>query len=253
MGAVKDRQGEPVALNPLRKKDYMAKVLCLINARGGSKGLPGKNIKPLAGKPLIAWSIDVAKQSKLITKVVVSTDSDEIAHVASQHGAHVPFKRPADLASDDSKQIDTVIHAIKFLESMGERYDYVCILQPTAPLRSLEDVDGTLDLLIKSGADSAVTVLEDPDAHPAMLYKMGVQNKVTPYIETQNRGTLRQQLEPYYRRVGLVYAMKRDVVMNGSLYGKDTRGYKIARERAFNIDTEFDFDLIKAWVQYQKR
>ncbi len=227
-------------------------ILCLINARGGSKGVPGKNIKLLHGKPLIGWSVDVARQSKLIKKVVVSTDSEEIARVATQHGASVPFIRPSELATDTAKQIDVVNHALKFLESMGERYDYVCILQPTCPLRSVEDVDGTLDLLISSGADSAITVTEVGGRHPRTLYKMHEgDQKITPYVEKNTSGVMRQNFEPLYWRTGAVYALRTSVVKAGSLYGNDARGYKVPEERAFNIDTPFDFELTEAWLKYK--
>lgn len=227
-------------------------ILCLINARGGSKGVPGKNIKPLNGKPLIGWSVDVARQSRLIKKVVVSTDSEEIARVATKHGASVPFIRPSELATDTAKQIDVVNHALKFLESMGERYDYVCILQPTCPLRSVEDVDGTLDLLISSGADSAITVTEVGGRHPRTLYKMHEgDQKVTPYVEKNTSGVMRQNFEALYWRTGAVYALRTSVVKAGSLYGSDARGYKVPEERAFNIDTPFDFELTEAWLKYK--
>jgi CMP-N,N'-diacetyllegionaminic acid synthase len=234
-------------------KNLSASILCLINARAGSKGLPGKNLKPLGGKPLVAWSIDVAKQSKLIKKTVVSTDSEEIAHIATQHGAAAPFLRPKELATDTAKQIDVVVHALKFLESMGEHYDYVCILQPTCPLRSVEDVDGTLEFLVSSGADSAITITEVGGRHPRTLYKFHEgNNKLTPYIENNKGGVIRQDFEELYWRTGAVYAMKTSVVKSGSLYGNDTRGYKVPEERAFNIDTPFDFELAEAWLQRQK-
>lgn len=231
-------------------KKSNSSILCLINARGGSKGVPGKNIKPLNGKPLIGWSVDVARQSRLIKKVVVSTDSEEIARVATKHGASVPFIRPSELATDTAKQIDVVNHALKFLESMGERYDYVCILQPTCPLRSVEDVDGTLDLLISSGADSAITVTEVGGRHPRTLYKMHEgDQKVTPYVEKNTSGVMRQNFEALYWRTGAVYALRTSVVKAGSLYGNDARGYKVPEERAFNIDTPFDFELTEAWLK----
>ncbi len=235
-------------------KNLNSSILCLINARGGSKGVPGKNIRMLGGRPLIAWSIETALQSKLIKKAVVSTDSEEIAHVATQHGAVVPFLRPSELATDTAKQIDVIAHALKFLESMGEHYDYVCILQPTCPLRSVEDVDGTLELLISSGADSAITVTDVGGRHPCTLYKMNEgDNKLTPYVESSKAGVLRQGFEELYWRTGSVYAMKADVVKKGSLYGDDTRGFVVPEERTFNIDTPFDFELTEAWLKYKSQ
>lgn len=214
--------------------------------------MPGKNLKPLAGKPLIAWSIDTAKQSRLIKKVVVSTDSEDIARIAVQHGVVVPFIRPAELATDTAKQIDVVNHALKFLESKGDRYDYVCILQPTCPLRSVADVDGTLELLISSKADSAITVTEVGGRHPRTLYKMHEgDRKITPYVEKNTSGVMRQNFETLYWRTGAVYALRTSVIKAGSLYGDDARGYKVPEERAFNIDTPFDFELTEAWLKYK--
>jgi len=117
------------------------KILALIPARGGSKGLPGKNIKPLLGKPLIAWTIEQAKASKYVDRVVVSTDDDEIAEVAIRYGAEVPFLRPKELARDDSPTIDAILHALDFFSDKGERFDLLALLEPTSPLRDSEDID----------------------------------------------------------------------------------------------------------------
>lgn len=226
------------------------KILGLINARGGSKGVPGKNIKLLCGKPLIGYSIEAAKNSALITDIVVSTDCENIAKAAIDFGARVPFIRPPELATDTAKQIDAITHAITFLENNGEAYDYICILQPTCPLRSSNDIDGSLNMLIASGADSVITVTDVGGRHPKTLYTMGPDNTISPYIQSDTGGVLRQDFEALYWRTGSVYAMKRNVVMTqNSLYGQNICGYIQPEERAFNIDSPFDWALCEAYME----
>ena len=232
--------------------DKNAKVLCLINARGGSKGVPGKNVKPLGGKPLIAHSIEVAKKSRLITRVVVSTDAENIAAAAREAGADVPFLRPAELATDTAVQIDVIKHAVETIEATDGRYDYICILQPTCPFRSVEDVDGSLQLLIASNADSVITVTDVGGRHPKTLYRIDGKQGISPYLDSPSGGVLRQNFEILYWRTGSVYAMKRDVVMTGSLYGSSIKGYIQDENRAFNIDSPFDWELCEAWLAYKQ-
>ena len=137
----------------------MARILGLINARGGSKGIPGKNTKPLLGKPLIAWSVETAKACPSINRVIVSTEDKTIANIAREYGAETPFMRPKELATDECLQIDVIIHAVEWLEKTeGSKYDYICLLQPTCPVRLVDDVEGALKLLIESKADSVITV-----------------------------------------------------------------------------------------------
>lgn len=230
------------------------KTLCLINARSGSKGVPGKNIKLLNGKPLIAYSIDVAIKSHLIERVIVSTDAQEIADVAKAHGAEVPFLRPPELATDSAKQIDAMVHAITLLEQAGAHYDYICVLQPTCPLRSIADVNGALQLLIESKADSVITITEVGGRHPRTLYTKEQNNKIKPYLESDTGGVLRQNFEDLFWRTGAVYAMKRDILMEQhSLYGADIRGYLMPEDRCFNIDSPFDWALTEAWMQYLEK
>lgn len=228
--------------------DQKPKILCLINARGGSKGVPGKNIKHLGGKPLIAHSIEAALKSKYLSRVVVSTDAADIADIAKKYGAEVPFMRPPELATDTAIQIDVIKHAIGFFEDRGETYDYICILQPTCPFRSVEDIDGSLKLLTDSGADSVITVTDVGGRHPKTLYKMADDARITPYLDSPAGGVLRQNFEALYWRTGSVYAMKRDVVMGGSLYGTSIKGYIQDENRAFNIDSPFDWELCEAYM-----
>lgn len=228
------------------------KILCLINARGGSKGVPGKNIRPMHHKPLIGYSIECAQKSRLIDYILVSTEDQKIADIAMSFGANVPFLRPAELASDQAKQIDAMIHAVGFMEEQGEKFDYVCVLQPTCPLRATEDVDGALELLISSGADSVITVTDVGGRHPRTLYTKDDSQSLKPYLQSDMAGVLRQNFEELYWRTGAVYAMKRDVLMDQrSLYGTDIRGYVMPEERCFNIDSPFDWDLCEAYMAFK--
>lgn len=217
-------------------------ILGVITARGGSKGIPGKNIKELGGKPLIAWTIEVAKQSKMISHLIVSTDDEEIADVCRQYGADVPFMRPAELAEDKTPHLPVMQHAIKFMEDkLGLVFDYVAILQPTSPFRSVEDVDETIELLDKEGADSAVSLVEIEDNHPFKIKKLE-GTKVLPYCVQEIEGTRRQDLPVAYKRNGSIYAMKRDVMMvDNSLYGKTIVGHVCPKERSIDLDNMFDW------------
>lgn len=228
-------------------------ILCLINARGGSKGVPGKNIKILGEIPLIGYSIRAAQKSKYVSRIIVSTDCPDIAKVARDFGADVPFIRPPELATDKAKQIDAVIHAIKYAEAEGMAYDYVCILQPTCPFRSVEDIDGSISLMISRGTDSVITVTDVGGRHPNTLYRMEEGNIISPYLEMPKSGVLRQEFENLYWRTGSVYAMKTSVVLSGTLYGSSTCGYLQDEERAFNIDSPFDWNLCEAYLQYQSQ
>ncbi|WP_349371506.1 acylneuraminate cytidylyltransferase family protein [Salinarimonas sp.] len=226
------------------------RTLALVNARGGSKGVPRKNVRPLAGRPLIAWSIEAGLGAARVTSLVVSTDDAEIAEVARASGARVPFTRPADLATDTAIQIDVVRHAVAALEAAGERYDAIVILQPTCPLRRAEDIDGALALLEESGADSVISVCDVGGRHPLTCYRADAAGRLSPLLPSDTRGVLRQQFGQVLWRNGAVYAMRRDVVMNrGSLYGDVTLGYIMPEERSFNIDSLFDWRLTEAYLR----
>jgi CMP-N,N'-diacetyllegionaminic acid synthase len=217
-------------------------ILGVITARGGSKGVPGKNIKLLGDKPLIAYTIDAAKRSRLITHTIVSTDDPAIADVASRCGAEVPFMRPAELASDKAPHLVVMQHAIEFMErKLESKIDYVVILQPTSPFRTAEDIDETLKLLIDSGADSGVTLVDVGNDHPVKAKKLE-GSRVLSYCIPEKEGTRRQDLEPAYRRSGAVYTMRRDVIVQDqSLYGRHVVGHVVPAERSIDIDSPLDW------------
>ncbi len=227
------------------------RILGLINARGGSKGVPRKNIKLLCGKPLIEWTINEALESKFIDKLIVSTEDQEIANISKGLGAEIPFLRPKILATDNSLQIEAIKHAVNFVEAKGEFYDIIVILQPTTPLRKTEDIDGSLELLLNSGADSVISVCDVGGKHPSTLYLEESSKKISPYIYSNKQGVIRQQFKEVLWRNGAVYAMKRDVLIKmNSLYGENIVGYKMSEKNSFNIDTLFDWDLTEAYLKY---
>jgi CMP-N-acetylneuraminic acid synthetase len=219
-------------------------ILGLITARGGSKGIPKKNIKFLGGVPLIAYTIDVAKKSKLINDLILSTDNQEIADVSKSYGLPIPFLRPKELAADDTPHYLVIQHAVKFMEHMNRvTYDYVVLLQPTSPFRLVEDIDITINKLINSDADSAVTMVQINDNHPLKAKKI-VNGIVEPFFceYPEPEGMPRQKLPIAYKRSGAVYVMKRNIIMdNNSMFGKKITCHVVPENRSIDIDTNKDW------------
>lgn len=214
------------------------RIIGIIPARGGSKGVPHKNIRLVADRPLIAYTIEAAKGSQLVTHFVVSTDDTEISLVAERLGSTV-IMRPPELAADHTPMLPVVDHALRVLEPEMGRYDYVVVLQPTSPLRTASDIDMALTLLIQSGADSVVSVYEVGDHHPARMYRL-IDGRLVPY-EQEPAHRLRQRLPAVYHRNGAIYACRREIIEEqGTLIGPDTRPYIMPRERSINIDDELD-------------
>lgn len=219
------------------------KVLALISARGGSKGLPGKNIRPLAGKPLIVHSIEGALSLPAIDRVVVSTDSQEIAEIARQAGADVPFLRPAELARDDTPSLPVSQHAVAWLcDHEGWSCDILLELPPVAPLRTSDDIAGALAILLEPGVDSVVSLCPVEGAYHPYWMKRIEDGRVVPLMELPREYLRRQDLPPVYRRNGAVIAVWTDVLMKqNSYYGSEVRGYIMPEERSIDIDNQLDF------------
>ena len=224
--------------------DDNEKVLAVIPARGDSKGIPRKNLYPLNGKPLIAYTIEAARKSKLLTRSIISTDSEEIAEVAEKFGGDVPFIRPNVLASDTASSIDVVKHAVKELEKAdGVRYNYAVLLQPTTPLRLSEDIDKVVQKLISTQCDTVITMVDVGAFHPARMYRIE-NDRLVGIMEESIAMRRRQDLPPIYIRSGDVYACKRDIIFNrNSMLGNDCRPLVISPNRAINIDTLRDIVL----------
>lgn len=222
------------------KKHY--NILAVITAREKSKGLPGKNIKKLAGKPLIVYTIEAAKKSKLISHLIISTDDKKAMTIARKYGVKVPFLRPAELAQDETSQLLVMQHAISFMEEREHiKFDYVLILQPTSPLRTPETIDGTIEELIKSDCDSAVSITEVTMNHPIKIKKFE-DGKVVPFCIPEPEGLRRQDFPKAYKRSSDAYAMKRDTIMiKNRLYGDNIAGFVVDPEFVSDIDSEEDF------------
>ncbi|OGP62231.1 MAG: acylneuraminate cytidylyltransferase [Deltaproteobacteria bacterium RBG_13_49_15] len=215
-------------------------VLAVITARGGSKGLPGKNIRPIAGKPLIAWSIEEAKKSRYIDRLILSSEDDEIIAVAKQWGCEVPFVRPAELATDDIPGVEPILHA---LGAIPEKYDYVVLLQPTSPFRLAEDIDGCIEICLERHAFACVSVTE-PDKSPYWMYNLNEKGFMVPVTNLGYTTSRRQDLPPAYAINGAVYVA--DTVWlkeQRAFLSPETVAFIMPRERSYDIDTELDLKI----------
>ncbi len=217
-------------------------LLALIPARGGSKGIPGKNVKVLGGKALIGWSIDAAKRAACVNRIIVTTEDEEIASVARELGADVPFMRPPQLAADDTPGITPVLHAISQLPG----YDWLLLLQPTSPLRSAEDIDGIWQFCQEQGAPSVVSICE-VGAHPYWMYQRNAAKRLEPFIKGRPDVTHRQDLPTVYTLNGALYLARTDWLLeHQNFIGSETLGYIMPPERSADLDTEEDW----RWVEY---
>ncbi|MES2779032.1 MAG: acylneuraminate cytidylyltransferase family protein [Bacteroidota bacterium] len=229
-------------------------ILAIIPARGGSKGIPGKNTKLLGDKPLIAYSIEAALASKHIHSTIVSTDDETIAAIAKQFGADVPFVRPSELATDSARSVDVVLHAIDFVAAQGKHFDAICLLQPTTPFRAQGFIDTCIRSFIKQQVDSLVSVQAVPhEYNPHWIFEPDTNGHL--HIATGEESIIprRQELPKAYIRDGSVYITKVDVLTNQhSLYGK-TIGY-IESDAAYhvNIDTPEDWALAETFIAHRK-
>ena len=225
-------------------------VLAIIPARGGSKGIPRKNLRPLNGRPLIEYACDAALQSRLISHTIVSTDCPEISEVARRAGVEVPFLRPSELASDSCPTMDVIRHALVWMDEYGKHgRDIIVLLQPTAPLRTANHVDEALATMIREDADAVVSVTRVPaHHHPDWQFRIH-GTELTPWSGCRfaDVPTRRQMLTSSYTRNGAIYAFRRDTVeMNGSIYGSYCVPYVMPRAVSVNIDTEEDWRLAEA-------
>lgn len=218
------------------------RVLAIVPARSGSKGVPGKNVRPLAGRTLLDYVAAAARGSGVIDRIVLSTDDEAIAEAGRGAGLEVPFLRPPDLARDETPMLPVLQHAVAQLEKDGWTAEFVVLLQPTSPLRTAAHVRDAVTLLRESGADSVVTVVEVPK-HLSPDYVMRIEDGVLrPFLPEGARVTRRQDVRPAYSRDGTVYAFRRDTLDRfGSIYGDDCRPLVIAPADSLSIDTPDDW------------
>lgn len=215
-------------------------VIAVIPARGGSKGILRKNIKNLAGKPMISWTIEEAKKSKYIDRLILSSEDAEIITVANAWGCEAPFVRPAELAQDDTPGIKPVLHAISVLP---EEYDYVVLLQPTSPFRSVTDIDGCIEHCVQIGAKACVSVTETEE-NPYWMYLLDDKSRLHPLIETLENIDCRQDLPKVYALNGAVYVADCFWLLStGTFISAETVAYKMPEERSVDIDSAADFEF----------
>lgn len=218
-------------------------MIAIIPARGGSKCLPGKNILPLCGKPMIAYAIEAAKQSKYIDHVIVSTDDQKIADIALEYGAEVPFLRPDFLASDTAQAVDNYIYTIERLtKEWNTPIEEFVVLQPTSPLRIAEDIDGAIEMFMEKKADSVISYT--PEAHPARWHKYLDEDKKFIDIFDPTIAN-RQDLKISYYPNGAVYVFRFSIIKERKYYTDKSYGYVMPRSRSVDIDYKDDFEYVE--------
>ena len=229
-------------------------ILGIIPARCGSKGIPGKNIKEFCGKPLIAWTIEAALKSGAISRLIVSTDDDKIAEIARQYGAEVPFIRPAELAQDASTTLSVLVHAVKYLREKENYFpDFIFLLEPTFPGRQPRQIKEAVDLILKTEADSVISLVEVPDKYnPAWQFEVASdgRTKIFTGADFKKIVTRRQDLSKTYIRNGAVYLFKTDLLFRDepSFYGKDVGAYIMDPIYNLDIDTMEDWHFAESKI-----
>lgn len=229
------------------------RVIAIIPARGGSKGLPGKNIRPLCGRPLIAWSIDKALKSRHLDRVVVSTDDPAIAGVARDHGAEVPFLRPAELATDTASTYDVIRHALAhYRDSLGETYDYTALLEPTSPLREDDDIDRALQALHGLAAEyDSIISMGQVSEHPSIMKRLAGKG-FEPFCPELAQSTRRQDNAPAYFPYGVAYIAKTATLLEeNTFYARRAAWYGIKRYQHYEIDDLYDFLCVEAVMRHE--
>jgi len=219
------------------------RILCIIPARGNSKGLPGKNVLNFSGKPLIAWSIEEAISSNIFDSVIVNTDDERIAQVAEKYGAEIPFMRPKELGMDRVSLMDVLLYVLNKLISNGVSYDISVLLQPTSPLRLTDDIRNAVDMLFQYDADAIVSVCKTEHT-PLWINTLPPNGCMKDFLRKDILNKNRQELPIYYRLNGSIYASSVDFLRTKkTFYGEKTYAYIMPRERSIDIDTLLDFQI----------
>lgn len=230
-----------------------ARVLGIVLARGGSKRLPNKNVKLLAGKPLIAYTIEAALNSRLLDRVIVSTDNLRIRDTARQFGAEVPFLRPGELATDDITVYPAITHAIQWLQEREDyRPDYVMGLQATSPLRTAGDIDNSIELAREKDAASVISLCQ-PKTHPYWMMQVSEGGTVTDFIPWDRNYSRHQDLPSVYARNGAIFLTRCQHLLDHQTFTTPpVYPYVMPPERSADIDTQWDFDVAEAILQVRK-
>lgn len=230
------------------------KILAVVTARGGSKGLPGKNIKILNGKPLVAWTLEQIKNSKYIDRCIVSTDSSEIAEVCEEYGVKVPELRPEYLATDEASSMDVLEYTIKREEIQGRTYDYIMLLEPTSPLRKKGDLDNIIRLAGDNhDRDGVISVGQVQLEHPMLIKKISENGVIIPYTENMLNAYQRQQHDEALFPYGVGYLIKTAVLKKQhTIYTSNVIPYFIERWQNYEIDDIYDFKCIETIMRMEE-
>ena len=228
-------------------------VLAIIPARGGSKGLPGKNIRPMCGKPLIGWTIDKAKKCRYLDTILVTTDDQKIANIAQNFGAYVPFIRPAEFATDETSTYDVIRHALSyFKDTEFKEFDYVVLLEPTSPLREDDDIDKMLELIVarQDEFDSIVSIGEVTE-HPSIMKRL-VGDGIEPFCPELAQTTRRQENTPAYFPFGVAYIAKTNSLLEeNTFYTRRCMYFLIKRYQNYEIDDIYHFKCIESIMKHE--
>lgn len=228
-------------------------VIGIIPARGSSKGLPGKNIRPMCGKPLIAWTIEKALKSRYLDVVLVSTDSPEIAAIAKKYGAEVPFLRPAELATDTANSYDVIRHALgHYRQSANREFDYTALLEPTSPLREDDDIDLVLAALdAAAGEFDSIVTLGEVGEHPSIMKRL-VDRGIEPFCKELVQTMRRQENAPAFFPYGVAYVAKTSVLLEeNTFYTRRCMGFPIRRYQNYEIDDVYDFYCAESVMKHE--
>jgi len=226
------------------------KILGIIPARGGSKGIIEKNIKELHGKPLIVYTLESAAKSTLLDRCIVSTDDQKIADVAKNYRGDVPFMRPKEIATDTALALDVLNHAIKELSDAGEEYDYIMMLQPTSPLRTAEDIDACIRLACDKDADSVFSMKQLSDFAPQKL-KILEDGMIKPLLEDEiGQSAPRHNGPDVYKRNCAIYLTKTGLIRSGDQFGNTSYAYIMPEQRSVDINDPADLALAEFWMNY---
>jgi len=227
------------------------KVIAIIPARAGSKRLPGKNIKSFCGKPLIYWTIKAAQESKYVDKVVVTTDSKEIINFSKNCGVDYPLLRPNELSSDESSSEDVVNHVLRSIENISTEYDYLILLQPTSPLRSSDDIDKSIDLLIQRNAESVTSVVKLD--HPVEWSStINGDYKMTNFLKNKNLNKQSQFFPTKYLINGAIFLINVPIFLKDQSFISSNNSYAYIMNKitSVDIDNQFDFDIAEIYMKY---
>lgn len=231
------------------------KILAIIPVRGGSKGIPGKNIKLLNGKPLLVYTSEIALQSKHFSEVIVSTEDEQIIKTAKSLGIKVPFVRPMELAQDNTPTIDVIIHSLKWYQNQNVFFDAVCLLQVTSPFRTVDFLDKAIEKFMETDSDSLISVQRVPhEYNPHWTFEVNLDGNLKIATGETKIISRRQELPTAYHRDGSIYITKKDVLLKDhSLYGKSTAFIESDPEFYVNIDTIQDWEKAEDMIKKREK